>query len=184
MTDSADQRAALNPWELSGMLCGMLCAGTARRAAAAIIARQLTAGDGSDAEHSALHDALRHHLANLEARLEATDDLFEPDLPDDEEQLAVRVAALAAWSRGFQYGLLQSAAGLQLDRLSPESREALEDISEYCHLDDAGDHADDPIEEDAYLQLVEYLRVAVALIHADLTAPPPATTKSPPRQLH
>ena len=182
--DTSASPEPLNPWELSGMLCGLLCTGTEKRAAASIIARQIDVGDDPEKQDSGLHGALRQHLADLEKRLAASDDLFEPDLPDEETELATRVAALTAWSRGFQLGLLQSGKGLDLKKLSPESREALEDISHYCHLDEAGEHSEDPVEEDAYLQLVEYLRVAVALIHADLTAPTVRRAKQPPRQLH
>lgn len=185
MVDSDADNQSLNPWELSGTLCGLLCTGINRREAIATVAEVVGQVEKSNPT-AALLTALQTHLADLEQRLTATDDLFEPDLPEDDETLAVRVAALAAWSRGFQMGLVQSPDGPDLSRLSAESREAVEDISHFCHLDDAGEHHEDPIEEDAYLHLVEYLRVAVALIHADLTAPaaPPPTDAPPASRLH
>ena len=48
-------------------------------------------------------------------------------LPDDEESLEERTIALAQWCSGFLAGL---ASGGQLDALSEEAKEAIEDLQQ------------------------------------------------------
>ncbi|MDH5472556.1 MAG: UPF0149 family protein [Gammaproteobacteria bacterium] len=87
-------------------------------------------------------------------------------LPDDEQPLAERVDALAQWCQGFTYGL--AAGGLKQDSDLPEdTAELIRDMVEIAragHDDEMVDEAD----EDAYVQLYEYVRMAVLLINEEL----------------
>ncbi len=91
---------------------------------------------------------------------------FNPLLPDDETPIAERIAALAQWSQGFLYGfgigVPQSIQGFP-----GEVGEVLKDLSEIARADET-DSTGSEEEEDAYAELVEYLRAAVQLIHDEL----------------
>ena len=92
---------------------------------------------------------------------------FVPLLPDDDVPLAERIAALAQWSQGFLYGF-GIGAPRNVDDYPEELSEVLKDLSEIARADhvDTGDSDD---EEEAYTELVEYLRAAVQLVHDELT---------------
>ena len=96
-----------------------------------------------------------------EKQLSGNDFEFELMLPDDSAGLYGRVEALGHWCQGFLFGLSQGGltdpAGLPGDL--PEIVKDLVEISraETYELDD--DNAD----ENDYMQLVEFVRVAVQL---------------------
>lgn len=94
---------------------------------------------------------------------------FEPLLPDDAESTAARAAALAHWSEGFLHGLVSVRHSDSIrERLAAEPlAEIIRDLLELTRAavdEDAGTEAD----EDAYAELVEYLRVAAQLAYEEL----------------
>ncbi|MDH3430557.1 MAG: UPF0149 family protein [Gammaproteobacteria bacterium] len=94
---------------------------------------------------------------------------FEPLLPDDDESTTVRAAALGHWCEGFLHGLVSSTYGealkehLAADPLADIIKDMLQ-ITRAMAEDD-GDHEAD---EQAYAELVEYLRVAAQLTYEEL----------------
>jgi uncharacterized protein len=101
-----------------------------------------------------------------QAALRGDDMEFAPLLPDDDTPLMTRIAALAQWSQGFLYGFGLGATSNIADY--PEDiSEILKDLTEIARADDV-DAATDDDDEDAYIELVEYLRAAVQLIHDEL----------------
>ena len=109
--------------------------------------------------------ALERLLAETRAGLEDAALHFAPLLPGDDAPLAERVAALREWCEGFLYGF-GIASGLP-DELPPDAREALEDIGELTRLDTSG-VGETEDEEQAYAELVEFVRVATLLIRDEL----------------
>jgi uncharacterized protein len=102
---------------------------------------------------------------------------FTPLLPDDAEPLAGRTSALARWCEGFLYGL--GASGLtSIDALPGEVGEIVRDMSEISRAT-PGDEEPTETDEQAYAELVEYIRVGVQLIYDELAplraAPIPAS---------
>lgn len=97
-------------------------------------------------------------------------------LPDDEESLEDRTEALAQWCNGF---LASIGAGddQRLDTLSGEAAEALADIQEIALAEIGGPTAEDgedsEEEEGAFVEIVEYIRVAVLMLREDLRGPVP-----------
>ena len=91
---------------------------------------------------------------------------FQLLLPDDESSLGERTEALANWCQGFTYGL--AAGGLKKDRELPDdSSELLKDMVEIARVGhDAEEESD--ADEDAYMQLYEYVRMGVLLINEEL----------------
>lgn len=93
---------------------------------------------------------------------------FRPLLPADEAPIQDRVDALAEWCQGFLYGF--GASGTALERsLSGEVQEFLTDVAEMTRADASGPGVGEA-EEEAYAELVEYLRMGVQLIYDELAA--------------
>jgi uncharacterized protein len=91
---------------------------------------------------------------------------FRPLLPTDDEPLDERTAALGEWCQGFLYGL---GAGVRPDpdTLQGEAAEILRDLTEITHV---GVDPEDGSEsnEQAFAELVEFVRVGVQLLYEQL----------------
>ncbi len=106
---------------------------------------------------------------------------FEPLLPDDDQPLSGRTLALAAWCQGFLYGLGTSGVHSVAD-LPGDVGEIVQDLTEISH---ASFSTDEPTETDeqAYAELVEFVRVAVQLIYDELE-PQRHAAEPEPQRLH
>lgn len=94
---------------------------------------------------------------------------FSPLLPDDEEGISVRAAALGRWCQGFLFGL--SLGGIpDLEQLPANVAEIIRDLAEITRagVDEASDQEQS---ENAYTQIVEFIRVSVQLLHEELNPP-------------
>ncbi len=88
--------------------------------------------------------------------------LFIPEA--DNNSIATRTDALAAWCRGFLLGL--SAGGLKEFASLPDTiREALEDLLDIAEV--VAEEGEDEQQEKALAELEEYVRVVVQLIYDD-----------------
>jgi uncharacterized protein YgfB (UPF0149 family) len=100
--------------------------------------------------------------------------LLEPDfsfqllLPPDDMQLVQRVQALGHWCESFTAGF--SAGFMQSETtLGSEGREALTDIAQLASLsEELEDDIED--EENDYMELVEYVRMAAIALFQQLAA--------------
>ncbi|MDH5822917.1 UPF0149 family protein [Luteimonas sp. RD2P54] len=147
--------------ELHGSLCGWLAGGGAD--GPGWLNRVLV--DDSVPEPAAALEQL--HLASV-AQLEDRSFAFELLLPDADASLYDRSAALFEWCRGFLggFGLAAGAA----PPLSDEGREALADIARLAAASpqEGGDQED----EAALVEIEEFVRVAVLLLHGDCALGP------------
>jgi uncharacterized protein YgfB (UPF0149 family) len=92
---------------------------------------------------------------------------FEPLLPDDDATLERRAAALSQWCQGFLYGFGSGRPRTATD-LPPNVEEILRDLTQIGRAAvDAGESGEE--EEEAYTEVVEYVRAGVQLIHDELT---------------
>lgn len=158
--------------ECHGMLCALICADMQPKQH--WLAEILPAGRESG-------DLLvKELLAMLEAVYAATRQQFDDAefgvrllLPDDNEDLSVRLQALAQWCEGFYLGL--GIAGINdLDKLPEDSREIVQDMIDIAQVEvDAGDTGEE--DEAAFAEVAEYLRVGVLLVHEELSKPKQAT---------
>ena len=143
--------------------------------------------EGTDA-----NDALRGECeAMLSALFESTfrqlaerQSEFELLLPDDDDSPEIRAAALAHWCEGFLHGLVSADHGDALkQRLSSEPlADIIKDMLQITRAA-ADDDVDPETDEEAYAELVEYLRVAAQLTYeelVDLREPPAADGDSGP----
>lgn len=112
---------------------------------------------------------------------EATEE-FALLLPDDDVALEQRTSALAQWTSGFLYGfgtaLPHSAA-----TLPPSVDEVLSDFARLAAA--TVDSDSEPEEqEQAYAELVEYVRAGVWLVYAELTSLRSGDPAAAPAGLH
>ena len=102
---------------------------------------------------------------------------FELLLPEDEQPIDARTAALAQWCQGFLYGLGAGAVP-DASELPGEVGEIVRDLIEISR---AGVDAaqDEESNEAAYAELVEFVRVGVQLLFEELAVA--ASSRRPPR---
>jgi yecA family protein len=168
----ATLRLGMTASELHGSLAGYLCAGGTPDPRNWLHELAIEdAEDAGDAEHAVL-DRL---FAGCAEGLEDPELSFEPLLPDDDEPIGERAGALVEWCRGFLGGLGLSGAELQ-GHLSGESDEVLHDLGRIAATRfDRGDTAEE--DEDAYAEVVEYVRVGVMLLHNEIAGQPRNATR-------
>jgi hypothetical protein len=147
--------------EAHGALCGALC-----------VRREYGLEEWLDEilpDQAGRRDGLLAELQATSVAALAGDQLeFQPLLPDDEQPLTTRVEALGAWCQGFLYGF--GAAGTANRAGIPEDVSAvLGDLAQISKAGAVGSEALE-VEEGAYAELVEFLRVGVQLIHDELVA--------------
>ncbi|MGB5210118.1 MAG: UPF0149 family protein [Gammaproteobacteria bacterium] len=166
--------------EAHGTLCGLLC--TAANDLPESWIKNTLADAGETA--TGINDDEYGQLANLhQLTLRLLDGVqmeFQLLLPDDDIQLGLRADALGRWCQGFLYGL--AVRGLKtFDQLPEEIREILEDLSEITQANFAEGEGEQE-GEDAYANLVEYVRVGVQLVFDELN--PPVKDMPGPAQVH
>ena len=106
---------------------------------------------------------------------------FTPLLPDDDCDVVERTAAMAHWSEGFLHGLVSAKHGNELrNRLAAEPlADIIRDMLEITRAD-FDDEDDEETNEAAYVELVEYLRVAAQLAYEELSEVRHAADSSAP----
>jgi hypothetical protein len=162
-TAVAAQIAALDlsvdPSELHGSLCALRC-GAAERA------NWLAEAMGDDSvPPPPASSALGRLDAATVAQLAETDFGLQLLLPDEEQPVSERGEALVAWCRGFLGGV--GLAGIE-PLLGEEAREALGDVARIAESDVSYD--DPEADEEALVEIEEFVRVAALLIHGDCLA--------------
>lgn len=154
----------VTPAELHGSLCGYLSAGAApareRWLALLMSDPDLPAPDAGGALDQLFHVSC--------TQLESPDFEFELLLPAGDTPVSERGDALVAWCRGFLGGF--GLAGSDPARLSEEASEALSDISRIAASDLS--YEDPEADEAALAEVVEFIRVAVLLLHSDCVLGP------------
>ncbi len=157
--------------EAHGILCGMLCAEQGVDRAGWLA--ELFGGD-QPAGNLLLQEANQQLDILLEDTLSQVRDgmlALRLLLPDDDQPLSERVAALSAWCEGF---LLGSARAPRAQEPSEEVRELLSDLVEITKVD--AQHLEDGQEDErSYAEVVEYVRMGVLLAfeQAQDTSPVP-----------
>jgi len=92
---------------------------------------------------------------------------FQLFLPDDHADVADRSDALAAWCRGFLFGLTASGINQGIP-FSTEINELIHDFSEISQLDFENIDESDESDAVAFEEVMEYVRVGVLFIWAEL----------------
>ena len=109
--------------------------------------------------------SLNDYAQQVKSELEDPSCSFQPVLPPDSAPIVDRVEALADWSAGLMFGV-GSAGELDKDKTSDEVKELLRDLMEICKI--SVDDEDDGEAEEAYVEIVEYLKVAAQTLYVEL----------------
>ena len=149
--------------EVQGVLCGLICGGVddARDRWLRELDPYL---DGTDPSAGETRETLHDLYEFTRSELEDPGLVFCPLLPDDGRPLRDRARALVAWCEGFLFGLgMSREAGREM---AATTREALQDIAQITRMDllKLQNSAED---EAAYIEIVEFVRVAVMLVYDD-----------------
>jgi len=169
--NSIDQllNAANASWEAAeahGAFCGRACL-TGAGAIKTWVGDVLPGAGDIDVLAAERHKILEQLAAKVLLSLEAGDMTFDVFVPGDEEPLSVRTAGLVDWCHGFMQGLVMAGGadeGAGSDALETDVvSEILADFSEITKAG-AADDADEQVEQ-AYTELVEYVRVSVQLVY-------------------
>lgn len=162
-----------------GALCGALCV---KPASEIDLIHLLDAGEDQPLQPDA---QAQRELARLREQallsLQDGETGFTPLLPDDEADLGLRIGALVAWCEGFLFGLA-SKSKLDLANYSDEAKEIIEDFAQFTRAG-IGSDDDAELEEAAYAELVEYIRVGAQLIYMELR-PQPTPDPSSSKKIH
>lgn len=163
----------LDAAEVHGCLCGELC--TMKNLSAQDWLREMLLV----IQHSEADEVVENLAAQAIPPSPALEQLFAESkeslrgdamefallLPDDDELLATRVAAMVQWVAGFLYGYGTGAA--ELDDVPEAVSEALQDFTQIARAN-PGEVAESEEDESAYAELIEYLRAAVQVLYDEL----------------
>jgi yecA family protein len=166
--------AEMEPSEMHGAVCGILCAGEKIDANSLIN----TLFSGLDKNNLLQQEAVAQVAAMIEQTLEQLNDPtcdFHLLLPEDtQDNTRQRIDALSEWCRGFLFGM--SAGGVQdLENLPEEAAEIAKDFVEISRASSDYELEGGAEDEASLQQLLEYVRVGVLLINEVLHP-----TKAPP----
>lgn len=155
--------------ECHGLLCGLLCLSRSENAGdylEQLQGMQLLVEPGP-----ALSDAMVEAWGGTAQQLADEEMGFELWLPDDEESLEVRTIALAQWCSGFLAGL---GSGGQLDALSDDAREAIDDLQQIARAElspPVNGEPESEEDESAYTEIVEYVRIVALTMREEFRGP-------------
>mgnify|MGYP001074565898 FL=1 len=165
-------RLSVTPSSYHGFVCGRIAAG-----AVSIDELVTLSGDWltlDEERAAAADDTLRDYLAEVIEGVSDEGFTFQLQLPSEELPLADRLAATGEWCGAFLSGVGEGLGGAF--NVTEEGREALEDLAAIAQV--STDLQGDDDEERDYVELCEYIRVAVQLLYDDLRGSdqPPAPT--------
>lgn len=146
----------LNPSQAHGLLCGILCGDMQQNT------DWETWLTGAKSTPKTKKTLAILYIATEKQLKEFTFE-FQLVLPTDREELSARAEALTLWAQGFLTGLKLMHIPI-INREKDEVTEAIDDIIEIAKMnfENVKSTEDD---EQAYMELVEYIRVAVILIY-------------------
>lgn len=143
--------------ELHGSICGLLSAG-GRLAGADWL--DVLAIEGPRQMAGGVLDRLR---SSTLTQLSDSEYGFELLLPREDADLGDRIEALGAWCRGFLGGFGLGSASAS--KLSDEASEAIEDLARIAQAELSFE--DDEDDANALEEIIEFVRVAVLLLHSE-----------------
>lgn len=162
-------RFGIGPSDLHGSLTGYLCGGGVADSRGWLAALELDAdATVEDIPHAVLSDLYEQ----CAAWFDDPELNFEPLLPPADTALENRADALVDWCRGFLGGL--GLAGVSHRHgLSADGVEILKDFGTIAAT--RFEYADGEEDETALTEVIEFIRVGVLLLHAEILAASPAS---------
>jgi len=158
--------------EAHGLLAGIICAG-GKPAPELWLSHLLGDNTLSAAAVEARELLLRLH-ADILRQYNNESFGFELLLPGDDAPLSLRTENLSQWCGGFLYGLALGGFREGID-MPDTVTEVMKDFYEISHARFAYEATDDA-DEAAYMEILEYVRMSVLLLHEELQ-PVPVNTR-------
>lgn len=159
---------AAPPAELHGLMCAMISGGQQIDGGMLInpLLGETIAGDPATAEARtvllSLYEASSHKLQDFEFD-------FQLLLPEDDLPLSVRAEAISHWCQGYLTGL--NLLGIERNRVASEdARDALQRFLNIATLDYDNANVDEE-EEKAFIDIIEYVRLATLMLFAEFSKP-------------
>jgi uncharacterized protein len=174
----------LDPAELHGILCGKFCGG-ANPSETDWLLEAVEELDFTQPPDGTVRAALTALF--LQTRQQIAQQEFDVQLlvPGDNDDIGRRVSCLSRWCQGFLVGF--GAAGKVGEaELSPQAKEALEDLAAIglVSLDEDDAEAMRAAEND-YMEVLEYVRMAVSALFMEFGSEQVAPTcDEPPSTVH
>jgi len=179
-----NRHGAINhPSELHGLMIGEIV-GNLRRTATDWL-QQVYEHMGIEALDdqryaNAAEDLLSFYQQTMES-LDKDSSSFSLLLPDDDYELSERIDSLVLWVRGFLEGIAISASD-RLQKLDNDLQEILKDFVEICQLDSRVEQ--DEAGEKEFVEILEYIRIGVLNLYAELNEPVIANQEQDAPTLH
>jgi hypothetical protein len=159
-------RSSVPAAEGHGCLCGALCTSAQyplERWLEEIVPEEEIVSEDDERSDDNGQGALRLLFADTLRALRGEDMDFELLLPDDDVTLEGRASALSQWCQGFLYGF-GTGQPVKMEELPADVSEVLRDLTHIGRASvELGENSEE--EEQAYAEVVEYVRVGVQLIH-------------------
>jgi hypothetical protein len=149
--------------EIHGIACGMLVVNQATDQNAWLA--QVLEGSSQDVLVQEVRTLLRELFIVTRQQMNDSGLGFELFLPEEAE-LEAQVEAMQDWCQGFAFGL--AAAGVKdMKKLPADSREWAEDV---VRIGTSGelDLEDEEESEDAFAEILEYLRIGVLMMNEEM----------------
>jgi uncharacterized protein YgfB (UPF0149 family) len=165
----------LHPSQAHGLICGLLCGKTNSTDAWENL---VTGGKETAKAHAilqSLYDASAKQLQEFVFELQLM-------LPSDKDDLPQRAEALTLWCQGALTGLKMANIKIA-GREASDVTEAINDLIEIAKMNYEEVVASEE-DEEAYTELVEYVRMAFILIYQDLKAEADSSAKNTSSNLH
>ena len=115
-------------------------------------------------------------LHSTQAQLSDSSCAFNPMLADDSDNMDDKLDLLSAWVQGFLMGLAHGGVA-DYSKLPEEAAEFAEDMVDMAQVNSYELEDDEEANEEAYMELVEYLRTGILLMNELMhpTQAPPLT---------
>lgn len=160
LSRALDQTALkLHPSQVHGLICGILCGNPNSTSAWEEL---VTGGEETEKTHEVLQSLYDASAKQLKEFLFE----FELILPSDTDALPARAEALTLWCQGVLTGFKLAGVPI-IEREASETTEAINDLIEIAKMNYEEVIATEE-DEAAYIELVEYVRMAIIYIYQDL----------------
>lgn len=168
-----------HPVEVHGALVGLICGGVDQQGDLWIKPLFDLMNDGQPLP-APLHQLVCELFQDSITRLVDFEFGFTPLLPEEEEPLSQRVEALSLWTQSFLTGI--AIIQPKLNQASDEVREVIKDLAEIAQVE--FDVVDDEESETAYVELLEFVRIAAIMCYSEFGPEPSLEGGDDPAVIH
>lgn len=107
---------------------------------------------------------IQQFMRSTQAQLADSSCAFNPMLADDSDNMDDKLDMLSAWVQGFLMGLAHGGIK-DYSKLPAEAAEFAEDMVDMAQVNSYELEEDEEANEEAYMELVEYLRTGILLMN-------------------